>query len=54
MLPRHVRDGFRKAKAVLELRRARGVKLNKSFYTYVGSKRLNKGNVRPLRNRVMI
>lgn len=38
MLPRRVRDGFRKTKAVLELRLARGVRLNKSFYTYNGSK----------------
>lgn len=50
MLPRHLRDGFRKAKALLELRFARGVKVNKSFYTYIGSKRLNKGNVSALRN----
>lgn len=54
MLPRRVRDGFRKAKAVLQLRLARGVRLNRSFYTYNGSKRLNKGNVRPLQNGVMI
>lgn len=52
MLPRHVRGGFRKAKALLELRLARGVKVNNCFYNYIGSKRLNKGNVSPLCNEV--
>ena len=52
MLSRHVRDGFRKARALLKLRLARGIKDNKSFYNYIGSKRLNKGNVSPLRNGV--
>ena len=43
------RDGIRKATAHLKLRLARDVKgSEKSFYTYMGSKRLNKENVGPL------
>lgn len=45
-------DGAREAKAQHELRLARGVKVNWSFYTWIGIKSLNKGNVGPLLNGV--
>lgn len=43
------RNGIRKATAHLKLRLARDAKdSEKNFYTYMGSKRLNKENVGPL------
>lgn len=44
------RDGIKKAKAHIELKLARDMKNNKSFYIYTGQKRKAKESVAPLIN----